>query len=128
MELRLDSRMLDDKEALHGEIAKQLQLPLYYGNNLDALWDILTAWGNPLEIIIETSYYQSVYPVEKHIVGSFVGKFCAKRNIELPVAFEGAEVDRNVTQKLLYEDISYDYAVEIGIKKIVETDLFEYKK
>lgn len=53
MELRLDSRLLDDKEALHKEIADQLQLPLYYGNNLDALWDILTAWGNPLQIIIE---------------------------------------------------------------------------
>ena len=174
----------------------------------------------PLEIIIETSYYQSVYPVEKHIVGSFVGKFCTERNIELPVAFEGAEVlmnvqaiertfvdkvfavcdykiqnmqdrdsrhlydicklldnvtidkeldelidkvrdDRmksknnpsaqleynitemlreisdsrfyesdykNVTQKLLYEDISYDYAVENGIAKIIETDIFDYKK
>lgn len=53
MELRLDSGMLDDKERLHKEITKQLQLPLYYGNNLDALWDILTAWENPLEIIIE---------------------------------------------------------------------------
>lgn len=53
MELRLDSRMLDDKEALHKEIFRQLQLPLYYGENLDALWDILTAWGNPLQIIIE---------------------------------------------------------------------------
>lgn len=174
----------------------------------------------PLEIIIETSYYQSVYPVEKHAVGSFVGKFCAARNIELPVAFEGAEVvmnvqslertfidkifaicdykiqnmqdrdsrhlydicklidhvkmdkeldelidrvrdDRmesrnnpsaqleynitnmlkeiiqsrfyesdykNVTQKLLYEDISYDYAVKNGIERVVATDLFEYKK
>ena len=174
----------------------------------------------PLEIIIETSYYQSVYPVEKHIVGSFVGKFCADRDIELPVVFEGAEVlmnvqsvertfvdkvfavcdykiqnmqdrdsrhlydickllsnvkldknldklidkvrdDRmksknnpsaqleynitemlreiidsrfyesdykNVTQKLLYEDISYDYAVENGIAKIVGIDIFDYKK
>ena len=53
MELRLDSCMLDDKEALHKEIFRQLQLPLYYGENLDALWDILTAWGNPLQIIIE---------------------------------------------------------------------------
>lgn len=53
MELRLDSRMLDDKEALHKEIFRQMQLPLYYGENLDALWDILTAWGNPLQIIIE---------------------------------------------------------------------------
>lgn len=50
----------------------------------------------PLEIIIETSYYQSVYPVEKHIIGSFVGKFCADRDIELPVVFEGAEVFMNV--------------------------------
>ena len=53
MELRLDSRMLDERENLHKEITKQLQLPLYYGENLDALWDILTAWGNPLDIIIE---------------------------------------------------------------------------
>lgn len=50
----------------------------------------------PLEIIIETSCYQSVYPVEKQAVGSFVGKFCAARSIELPVAFEGAEVVMNV--------------------------------
>jgi ribonuclease inhibitor len=53
MELRLDSRLLDEKEALHKEITRQLQLPLYYGENLDALWDILTAWGNPLTIVIE---------------------------------------------------------------------------
>ena len=174
----------------------------------------------PLEIIIETSYYQSVYPVDKHVVGSFVGKFCLDRNIILPVPFEAAEVmmnvqsvertfvdkvfavcdykiqnmqdrdsrhlydickllrevelneeldklidmvrdDRmqsknnpsaqlecfipdmlkeiirsrfyepdykNVTQKLLYEDISYDYAIENGIAIVAESDVFVYKK
>ena len=174
----------------------------------------------PLEIIIETSFYQSVYPVDKHIVGSFVGRFCLERNIILPVPFEAAEVmmnvqsvertlvdkvfavcdykiqnmqdrdsrhlydickllrevelneeldklidmvrdDRmqsknnpsaqleyiipdmlkeiirsrfyepdykNVTQKLLYEDISYDYAIENGIAIIAESDVFIYKK
>jgi len=174
----------------------------------------------PLEIIVETSYYQAVYPVEKHVVGSFVGKFCKERNITLPIPFEAAEVlmnvqsvertfvdkvfavcdykiqnmqdrdsrhlydickllgkvkldqqldelidvvrdDRmhsknnpsaqleynipemlreiissrfyeadykNVTQKLLYEDISYDYAIEHGIEIVAETDVFEYKK
>ncbi len=173
-----------------------------------------------LEIVIETSYYQSVYPVEKHVVGSFVGKFCSERNIILPVPFEAEEVvmnvqsiertfvdkvfavcdykiqnmqdrdsrhlydickllrevelneeldklidmvrdDRmqsknnpsaqlkyiipdmlkeiirsrfyesdykNVTQKLLYEDISYDYAIENGIAIIAESKVFEYKK
>lgn len=174
----------------------------------------------PLEIIIETSYYQSVYPVDKHVVGSFVGRFCLDRNIILPVPFETAEVmmnvqsvkrtfvdkvfavcdykiqnmqdrdsrhlydickllrevelneeldklidmvrdDRmqsknnpsaqleyyipdmlkeiirsrfyesdykNVTQKLLYENISYDYAIENGIAIIAESDVFVYKK
>ena len=174
----------------------------------------------PLEIIVETSYYQAVYPVEKYVVSSFVGRFCKERNITLPIPFEAAEVlmnvqsvertfvdkvfavcdykiqnmqdgdsrhlydickllgkvkldqqldelidvvrdDRrhsknnpsaqleynipemlkeiissrfyeadykNVTQKLLYEDISYDYAIEHGIAVVAETDVFEYKK
>ena len=57
----------------------------------DSLFSVI-----PLEIIIETSYYQSVYPVDKHVVGSFVGKFCLDRNIILPVPFEAAEVMMNV--------------------------------
>lgn len=181
----------------------------------DSLFSVI-----PLEIIIETSYYQSVYPVDKHVVGSFVGRFCLERSIILPVPFEAAEVmmnvqsiertfvdkvfavcdykiqnmqdrdsrhlydickllrevelneeldklidmvrdDRmqsknnpsaqleyiipdmlkeiirsrfyepdykNVTQKLLYEDISYDYAIENGIAIIAESDVFIYKK
>lgn len=181
----------------------------------DSLFSVI-----PLEIILETSYYQSVYPVDKHVVGSFVGRFCLDRNIILPVPFEAAEVmmnvqsiertfvdkvfavcdykiqnmqdrdsrhlydickllqevelneeldklidmvrdDRvqsknnpsaqleyiipdmlkeiirsrfyepdykNVTQKLLYEDISYDYAIENGIAIIAESDVFIYKK
>ncbi len=174
----------------------------------------------PLEIIIETSYYQSAYPVEKHSVGSFIGKFCSERGIILPIPFEAAEVIMNVqsidrtfidkvfaicdyriqnmldrdsrhlydickllgqvtldqqldklidevrddrmrsknnpsaqleynipeilqeiihsrfyepdykdiTQKLLYENISYDYAIEHGIAMVAECDVFEYKK
>lgn len=181
----------------------------------DSLFSVI-----PLEIIIETSYYQSVYPVDKHVVGSFVGRFCLERSIILPVPFEAAEVmmnvqsiertfvdkvfavcdykiqnmqdrdsrhlydickllrevelneeldklidmvrdDRmqsknnpsaqleyiipdmlkeiirsrfyepdykNVTQKLLYENISYDYAIENGIAIIAESDVFIYKK
>lgn len=50
----------------------------------------------PLRIIIETSYYQAVHPVEMHEIGSFVGKFCLERNIELPTPFDVAEVIMNV--------------------------------
>lgn len=173
----------------------------------------------PLEIIVETSYYQSVYPVVKHVVCSFVGKFCSEKNIVLPVPFEVAEVimsvqsvertfidkvfavcdyriqnkqDRNsrhlydlcklskvvelneeldqlidvvredrmksknnpsaqlqyvipdmlkeiieskfyefdyknLTEKLLYEDVPYEYTIENGIAIITESDVFLYK-
>lgn len=174
----------------------------------------------PVEIIIETSYYQTAYPVEKHEVGSFVGCFCEERGIDLPIPFKAAKVymnvqsirrtfvdkvfaicdyriqnmqdrdsrhlydicklaaqlkmdeemdalvdkvreDRmlspnnpsaqleyiipemlkeiieskfyesdykNVTQKLLYEDIDYDYAVQNGIALVAQSDVFIYKK
>ena len=174
----------------------------------------------PVEIIIETSYYQTAYPVEKHEVGSFVGRFCEERGSDLPIPFKAAKVymnvqsirrtfvdkvfaicdyriqnmqdrdsrhlydicklaaqlkmdeemdalvdkvreDRmlspnnpsaqleyiipemlkeiieskfyesdykNVTQKLLYEDIDYDYAVQNGIALVAQSDVFIYKK
>ena len=176
--------------------------------------------SKPMEIIVETSYYQTVYPAEKHEVGSFVGKFCKDNGISLPIPFEAATVImnvqslertfidkifaicdyriqnmqdrdsrhlydickllpvikmdlkldelidtvrkdrmhsknnpsaqleynipemlkeiissrfyepdyRNVTQKLLYEDISYDYAIENGIAVVAESEVFLYKK
>ena len=31
---------------------------------------------------------------------------------------------KNITQKLLYEDISYDYVIEQGLSKILECDTF----
>ena len=42
----------------------------------------------PLEIIIETSFYQTVYPVITHRVGSFVETFCENRDISLPIPFD----------------------------------------
>ena len=174
----------------------------------------------PLEIVIETNFYQSVYPVERQVVNSFVGKFCAEKDLQLPIPFAAIEVwmdvqtiertfidkifavcdykiqnmldrdsrhlydickllervelnqeldelidvvrdDRmqsknnpsaqlkydiptmleeiienrfyesdykNVTQKLLYEDISYDEVIEGGIAIVAKSDVFQYKK
>ena len=175
--------------------------------------------SNKLEIIIETSYYQSVYPVSKHIISSYIGNFCKKNNIELPIPFVGdfemnvqsvertfidkvfavcdykiqnmedrdsrhlydiakmmpliifdvkldeliddvrddrmasknnpsAQLEYNinemikdiidnrfyerdynfVTKKLLYEDYSYDDSINNGIAKVINTDVFIYKK
>lgn len=37
-----DFDMLPDMEAFYLSFAKQFDLPDYFGNNLDALWDVLT--------------------------------------------------------------------------------------
>ncbi len=170
-----------------------------------------------LELMIETSYYQIAYPVVKHKILCFVGKYCDNNKIKLPFDFEAISFEmnvqslertfidkvfavcdyriqnmmdrdsrhlydlakilpnielssdlkllvakvradrnksknnpsadykyninnmleniidsrfyeqdyKNVTQKLLYENISYDKAIEDGINKIVKTDIFK---
>ena len=174
----------------------------------------------PLEIIVETNFYQPVYPVKKQVVNSFIGKFCTEKNLQLPIPFDAIEVSmdvqtiertfidkvfavcdykiqnmldrdsrhlydicklleqvelnqeldelidivrddrmqsknnpsaqlqydipsmlgeiienrfyesdyKNVTQKLLYEDISYDDVIEDGIAMVAKSDVFKYKK
>ena len=51
---------------------------------------------NQLELIIETSFYQVVYPVETKKIESFIEKFCKKRDIQLPIPFEASEVEMKV--------------------------------
>lgn len=174
----------------------------------------------PMEIIIETSYYQTSYPVNKQQIKSFVGEFCEQNAINLPVQFDAKNIYmnvqsiertfidkvfavcdyriqnmqardsrhlydickllsqvelnetldkliddvredrmlsknhpsaqliynipqmlkeiidsrffekdyRNITQKLLYEDVDYDYAIENGIAVIANSEVFIYKK
>lgn len=35
---------------------------------------------------------------------------------------------KNITKKLLYENMSYDYVIEHGLALIAKIDIFEYKK
>ncbi len=173
----------------------------------------------PLEMIVETNFILTAYPAEMREVYSFVGRFCEKREITIPISFDAAIVkmkvqslertfidkifaicdykiqdmqdrdsrhlydiaklfpsveinkelnalvdevrkDRmlsknnpsaqpkynipkmlrdiinsrfyesdynNITKKLLYDDVSYNDAIESGIDKIAELDLFEYR-
>ncbi|RKM60366.1 nucleotidyl transferase AbiEii/AbiGii toxin family protein [Butyrivibrio sp. CB08] len=50
----------------------------------------------PLELIVETSFYQKVYPVTTRRVDSIIGAFCDKNNIVLPVPFDAATVNMQV--------------------------------
>ena len=46
------SRMID-RVTVHNHLAERLQLPSYYGRNLDALYDVLTEIGDDTEIVLE---------------------------------------------------------------------------
>lgn len=49
--LILDGEQITTREQLHAALKELLELPDYYGNNLDALWDVLTGWVEmPLSI------------------------------------------------------------------------------
>lgn len=48
----LDGRQMKDPGQTHAYLKKQMNLPFYYGCNLDALYDILTAVGEGEEIYL----------------------------------------------------------------------------
>ena len=53
MKMRTYTIDLDDvfnADELHRAIRRELPLPEHYGNNLDALYDVLTEWTDPVSI------------------------------------------------------------------------------
>ena len=51
MELLIDGSKIMSEEDFHKTVAEGLDLPSWYGKNLDALWDALTGMvGRPLKI------------------------------------------------------------------------------
>ena len=72
------------------------------------------------EIIIETSFYQISYPIERHKVSSFIEKFCEKRNIVIPKQLESLSCDMQV-QTLSRTFIDKIFAVcDYSIQKSVD--------
>ena len=52
MKFKVDISGVRDRKELHRCLAETLPLPNYYGNNLDALYDVLTEQGEPWDIEI----------------------------------------------------------------------------
>ena len=50
--IRLDGISMTDRETTHRYLKFKFYFPSYYGNNLDALYDLLTEIGEPTKIII----------------------------------------------------------------------------
>ena len=53
MRVIIDGKNIKDKLSLHAYLKEQCNFPDYYGNNLDALYDVLTDRTEPLEIVLE---------------------------------------------------------------------------
>ena len=53
MQVVIDGKKMKDKQTLHAYLKEQCKFPEYYGNNLDALYDVLTDRAEPLEIKVE---------------------------------------------------------------------------
>lgn len=76
----------------------------------------------PLELIVETNFYQDVYPVEVHDVYSFVGKFCEKNVIILPIPFDEAKISMQV-QSLARTFIDKIFAIcDYRIQNMMDRD------
>lgn len=52
MRFVLEGGAVTDREALHRALAEGLELPEWYGGNLDALHDCLTELDRPLELTV----------------------------------------------------------------------------
>ena len=53
MRVELDCRKMTDKQAAHAYLKQELSFPEYYGNNLDALYDVLTELGEQTELVLK---------------------------------------------------------------------------
>lgn len=50
MHIEIDLTDVRSKEEFHDKIQEELDCPNYYGRNMDALYDVLTAYCEPVEL------------------------------------------------------------------------------
>lgn len=53
MKVILDGKDMNSREMTHTYLKRKLKLSGYYGANLDALWDILSTYSQPIVIELE---------------------------------------------------------------------------
>lgn len=88
--IMINSADLIDQETTHAILKETLQLPEYYGNNLDALWDLLSTNTSRQMIIIQNP----------HLMSQQLGKYGVKL---LKLFIRLKRVNKNITLVLSYD-------------------------
>lgn len=111
------------------EVASKLGLVLNNINDIKSRYDYNkyvfkynSIFDDEFEIIIETNFYQNVYPTNKVKIHSFVGDFCVDNSIILPVQYAAQEFEFNV-QTLERTFVDKIFAVcDYKIQNMLERD------
>ena len=72
-EIFLDAKQMTSKSEAHKYIKEMLKLPNYYGENLDALWDILSSKSRVISVFLlhEEKLYENLEQYGKELVEVF---------------------------------------------------------
>jgi ribonuclease inhibitor len=83
----IDGRRMRDRAGAHAYLAKKLSAPAWYGNNLDALMDVLSACAEPTRFAIRyaASIERNLGDYGKALLGVF--RDAAAENERITLAF-----------------------------------------
>ena len=72
-EIFLDAKKMTSKSDAHKYIKEMLKLPSYYGENLDALWDILSSKSKIISVFLlhEEKLYENLEQYGKQLLEVF---------------------------------------------------------
>lgn len=73
--LVIDGKKFENEKMLHNFFKKELDLPDYYGMNLNALWDCITAWIDLPIMIIWTNLEESKKRLGEKFVTDLIDLF-----------------------------------------------------
>ena len=100
----IDGRKIKSKEDLHQTMKVQLELPEYYGANLDALYDCLTTTVESIEIYVED---------EEKLKKSLEGYYARF----LRMLEDACESNGDLTVVILGEEPTYSHTLQHFLRK-----------